>query len=419
MQTLGFVAFTCFLALGCGSNDESSPPAGTSGGSAGAGGTLTGGAGGTAGQAGGSGGVPIEACPEGAAMGDVAGKPLIDVMFGDKGPYKFVYDTGAPSSGMDTALYDEVGAGPYTLGIAGQTVDVPVIQTVPTAAVGIPGVSGIIGGDVMKGFAVTLDFSRKRFWLEPIRDESALLGCAHVSGAPVEVTWIQQSYLFVPGKMDSAEGWFLVDSGASLGAVPETIFSQIDAAAPRPALEGFYTPAAIGTFWSLLSTAGRMEVAGHAVEHLALRTVDDGVIPVGSAVPGPFLGVLPTDYLKHFLVTVDYPAGALRLDPYTGLDSKEPTRFFTVGIGLESKTDLPIHVAQVLEGSAAADAGVQEGDEVTSIQGHPLATLTPYQRPFALVSDKNGANISVTVLRDGTEIEVDLETRDLLVSPAP
>lgn len=351
-------------------------------------------------------------------MGEVSGKPLIDVMFGDKGPYKFVYDTGAPSSGMDTKLYDEVGAGPYALEIAGQHIEIPLIQTVPSAALGIPGVSGIIGGDVMKGFAVSLDFSRKRFWLEPTRDEDALLGCTHVSGEPVEVEWIQASYLFVPGKMDSADGWLLVDSGASLGAVPESVFTQIDTAAPRPALEGFYTPAAIGTFWSKLSTVGKIEVGGLAVEHLSIRTIGDGAIPVSSSVPGPLLGVLPTDYLKHFLVTVDYPGKILRLDPVTGLDSEEPTRFFTVGIGLESKTELPQHVAQVLAGSAAEEAGILIGDEVTAIQGQSIESISPYQRPFGLVSPQAGATIGVTVLRNGVEESFELEARDLLVSPA-
>ncbi len=411
------------IALGtgaCSSTDsKSSSPAGGAAGLGGGAGVGTGGDAGSAGAAtGGTGGVVTASCPEGYPMGDVSGKPLINVMIGGKGPYQFVYDTGAPTSGIDAELYDEVGAGPYALEIAGQSIEQPLLPVVPTAAVGIPGVSGIIGGDVMESFAVTLDFERKRFWLEPARDEAALLGCSHAQGAPVDVPYEHGYYLFVPGTMDGKSGWLLVDSGASLGGVPESVFDEIDAAAPRPALEGFYTPAAIGTFWSRLSTLGKIDVAGQSVEHLVIRTLPDGSISTSAAnLDGPFLGLLPTDYLKHFLVTVDYPNQSLRLDRYTDLEPREPTRFFAAGIGLEKVIDPPVHVAQLLPGSSAEEQGVLVGDEVTNILGHPIGTLSTYQRPWGLVAGDDGASIPIEVDRAGQKLPFSLKAKDLLSDP--
>ncbi len=116
-------------------------------------------------------------------------------------------------------------------------------------------------------------------------------------------------------------------------------------------------------------TVGDRElVAGHKVEHIVTRTIDDAMIPTPQ-LDAPFLGVLPTGYLRHFLMTVDYPAGKLRLDGYADLPPREPDSFFALGIGFEQVTSPPIHVTQVLPGSSAADEGIAVGDELVKVGG--------------------------------------------------
>lgn len=77
----------------------------------------------------------------------------------------------------------------------------------------------------------------------------------------------------------------------------------------------------------------------------------------------------------------------------------------------------PIRVAQVLSGSSAEEQGVAVGDEVVSAGGLDFESLTPYQRPWALLDQKEHATLPLTLLRKGQKIAVTLETRALLTDP--
>jgi S1-C subfamily serine protease len=90
---------------------------------------------------------------------------------------------------------------------------------------------------------------------------------------------------------------------------------------------------------------------------------------------------------------------------------------YVAGVGLEESVDLPVRVGQVLAGGAAEEAGVQVGDVVLSVRGLGMDELTPYQRPWAFVSDVPGEEIPATLERAGETIEVTLQARDLLTSP--
>lgn len=414
---IGLVAVVLAAASACGSSADG--PSGQSGGGGGAAGAgAAGGGAGLAGAAGagGSAGTPA-VCPDGHPMKRLAGKPVVDVMIGDQGPFAFVYDTGAPDTGIDPALADKVGSGPFTVKLGGKQVELDSLSTFPVQQyLNSKSVWGVVGANVMRNFAVTLDDARSKFWLDDQRDEAALFACAHANGSPVEVDTVEADYLFVPGKAEHKPGWFLVDTGASLGAMPKSVFAELQAAHPRPALDGFYTPAAVGTFWAQLTAVGALEVAGQKVEHIVTRTIDDTMIPTPK-LDAPFLGVLPTGYLRHFLMTVDYPAGKLRLDGYADLPPREPDSFFALGIGFEQVTSPPIHVTQVLPGSSAADEGIAIGDELVKVGGTDFASLTPHQRPWAMIDQNEHTAVPVTVLRAGKTISVTLETRKLLTDP--
>jgi C-terminal processing protease CtpA/Prc len=129
------------------------------------------------------------------------------------------------------------------------------------------------------------------------------------------------------------------------------------------------------------------------------------------------LGLLPSGFLHHFMITLDFSAKTVRFDASVGDAMKEAPTYFVTGIGLESSTDAPIHVAQVLSGSSAEEQGVLVGDEVVTVGGKDFATMAPYARPWSLMNGTLGAKITVTVKRaDGTH-DLALETRDLLVDP--
>jgi membrane-associated protease RseP (regulator of RpoE activity) len=241
-----------------------------------------------------------------------------------------------------------------------------------------------------------------------------------VEAKPAEVPFLQRMYVFVPGKAEDMDGWFLVDSGASLGAMPDPIFDALDAKRPRAALEGFYTPAAIGTFWARLATVATYEVGGKSVSRMLVRTMPDGLIPLPTKgfAGKPFLGVLPSGFMSHFMVTVDYAHKLLRLDAAKGAKLADTNLVYTSGIGLDDgTTDPPVKVSHVLPKSSAEEAGVLPGDEIVSIDGSSAATMDPYARPWRLVGEPPSQTIKLKIARGQATMELSVETRDLLLPP--
>ncbi len=357
------------------------------------------------------------ACPEGEAFRLVSAKVVVQVSINGGAPKPWVLDTGAPTSVADASIADDVKGKDVTLSVGGVTRHIGRIAVMDMSEALRMDVAGIIGHDVF-GEVLTLDYPRKRFWIAEGLDDAGMRACTHVRGEPTTVDAVYEDYVYVRGSAEGKPGWFLVDSGASFGAMPNGVFAELQAAHPRAAVEGFYTPAAIGTFWAKLTTIARLEVGGARVEDITTRTLDDGMLPAPKALgDGPLLGVLPSGFLRHFMVTVDFTKQKVRLDAERDAELREPHAAFPVGIGLETKTDAPVHVAQVLAGSAAEEAGIVVGDEVVAIDGKPLASMDPYERPWRLVGPEAGTTVKVTIAHDGAQTTHSLVTRDLLMPP--
>jgi hypothetical protein len=364
---------------------------------------------------------PPAVCPDGVSFLELAGKIQLDV--GVNGStYSFILDTGAPYSMADNSLQPVLGTtGPWDVSIGDTKVSLKGLSFGDIqASLGLAGVVGIIGADVFGKTALTIDYPRSRLWMQPERDEASLLACTHVEAKPAEVPFVKSYYLFVEGKAEDASGYFLIDTGASFGAMPDSAFDLLNAAHPRNALKGFYTPAAIGTFWARLGSVGSYEVGGKKVSRILVRTMTDGLLgPAPMQFNGKTsFGVLPSGFLHNFMVTVDYPAKKLRLDAGKQSTLMDLNSIWVAGIGLDdTTTDPPVKVAQVLPKSSAEEQGVQVGDRILTINGMNVDVMDPYARPWRLTSPPPAKQIAVTLERNNQTIAVTLETRDLLLPP--
>jgi len=358
---------------------------------------------------------PSAVCPEGHRFTKLGNKIVMPATVAGR-PMKVIYDSGAPETWVAQSLASTVGRGAVTVAFAGRTVELPHVTFGAIPA--LPGVDAVIGSDVVAELVVTVDYPRSRLWLDEKLDEKTLLACDHVEGAPAIVDVTMDGYMFVRGKLESLEGWFLVDTGATFGVVPKRVFAELTARAPRATLTGFHTPAAVGTFWADFAMVGSMQTGDRAVGDILVRTVDDGMIGPAPTNDAPLLGVLPHDYLSRFLVTLDLPHGKLRLDRVKAGANVGATRYWTSGISLEATTGAPVHVTSVLPGSAAAEQGVVAGDEVTALDGVAIAAVAPFDRPWRLLTRDAAGTVAVTVLHEGgAPRELALDTRDLLVAP--
>lgn len=362
--------------------------------------------------------LPAAECPTGVPLDSVAGKPVVTVTIDGRGPYRFVYDTGAPTSVADLDLRGLIGTGTVALELGGQRVEYGPFEYYDLDSGLRADIDGLLGGDVMRRFVVTLDVSRSRYWLDLARDEAALRACAHTRGEPVELEYLLDGYYFVPGHAEDIPGWFLVDSGASLGVLTDATVDTLLDAAPRPFLENFYTPAAIGTFWARLLTVGQLEVGGLTVRDILTRSVPNTLIRTPRFPDGrPFLGVLPSGYLRHFLVTLDHPTGRLRLDRYADDSGVETRTRFAVGVSLSRTTRFPPQIARVLPGSDAERAGVLPGDELHRIDGVGLDTLDPYSWSWALTTRTPGVIVTLDLVRAGAPLRMEVRAGDWLSPP--
>ncbi len=357
-------------------------------------------------------------CPDGVALGEFSNKPTVQVTISGKGPFTFVYDTGAPVTVIDHAVSAQVGSGPYTLGVGGRNLPASTLYPENLASVGLPGVHGIIGTDVLGTFAITVDRKRRLFWIADKLDEAALTACAHVGPGAATVDADFANYLYVRGQIEDLDGWLLVDSGATLGAIPESIYNGFVARNPRPTLSGFHTTAAIGTFWAELATVAYAQIGTDLqVHHLTVRSIPDGILPPAPASDGkPFLGLLPNGFLKHMMMTVDYPNRKIRWAPYVGDTMREPTFFFPVGIGLAEQASAAV-VTEVLPGSSAALAGVNVGDRVTRIGATDISAMPVDRWGFALGAFSANSTVTVGLSTGQGPKSVQLTTKDLLTAP--
>jgi S1-C subfamily serine protease len=71
-------------------------------------------------------------------------------------------------------------------------------------------------------------------------------------------------------------------------------------------------------------------------------------------------------------------------------------------------------VAQVIEGSPAATAGLRAGDIVVAFAGSPLGSSTELQR--RMVEDYIGRRVEITVWRNGALVDVIAVPRELTES---
>jgi hypothetical protein len=354
-------------------------------------------------------------CPDGAPLGTLADKPTVAVRIDGRGPFTFVYDTGAPWTVIDSSVRAELGAGPFEIDIAGRSLVASSLEDDDIAKTfGFSGAQGIIGTDVLGEHVVTIDRQRERIWIDDELDDASLGACTHVSKTVTRASVIHASYLYVQGRVEDIEGWFLVDSGATLGGIPKPIFDDLQARHPRPVLSGFYTPAGIGPFWADLAAVGSMEVGSMRVEHITVRTVPVGLLPAPPM--APFLGLLPNGFLHHALMTVDYRGQTIRWAPYLDDDPREPAFIYSTGIGLAAETTAPPQIATVLPGSAAAAEGIAVGDVVTQIGLNKVESIPLASRSWML-APSTPMPVRVTVQNADGARTLTLATSDLLTSP--
>jgi hypothetical protein len=121
-------------------------------------------------------------------------------------------------------------------------------------------------------------------------------------------------------------------------------------------------------------------------------------------------GNIGIEFMKHFIVTIDWPEKQLYLTPIEGQEMKHNIRTFGLTYGY---FDGAVRVASIYEGSDAEKKGIKIGDPVIEINGNRVDNISEDQIQQLLhgrlrFSHDTDDSLPLIVLSEGTEKRVEL-----------
>ncbi len=348
----------------------------------------------------------------------------LDAMVNGKGPFHLVLDTGMPIRGIILFSGERVDA--LKLGDSGQRAMIggagsekggQMAIVAPDVSVELgelklpsmnaivmpdrtgmpPGMDGIIGGELFFQFAVRIDLKESRLDLiEPSAFEPP-------SGAAI-----------VP--LDHRGGMVFVDVGVTVGdGEPQTAHVVVDIGAghaislntrkdgafapPKDAVEAALGHGVSGAIRGQEGRVRRLEIGGVAFENVvASFPIDAHKNPGGMEFHDGNLG---EEILRRFTVTFDYEHDRMVLERGDEID--QPFEGDMLGIGSTWTKDGAFVIDTVLDGSAAAAAGLQVGDEIVKVDGRTFAEIG--EGGLRAILRVDGAEVVFTLKRGDETVE--------------
>jgi len=355
----------------------------------------------------------------------VGNHPVVQVMIGGKGPYRFIVDTGASHTVIDSSLAAELGLksrGEITMGdpmnpnaIVAQQVELPSLEIGGAKFEGVFAASwnqskmfraadpprGVVGFSVFQDVLVTFDYADKKFAIAPgslpAVDGKAVVPFTMPDGIPqFEIT---VGGVRMQAHLDTGSGGFF--------SLPKTLRDSVRFDGPLVEVGHGHT---VNSEFVILGGTldGSLQLAGFAYERPFIETTD--------VLPMPNVG---TKALAPFAVTFDQRAHTMRFDAKAPLKSpiapKGQTQLAaapggpagappaaTTGMRLAIADGEAMSVYDVAPDSPAARAGVTAGEEVVAINGKPAMSYDDDARRAAL----HASPVTLTLKKDGKSHDV-------------
>jgi predicted aspartyl protease len=351
------------------------------------------------------------------------GRFAIDVLIADVtvagAPTRLIVDTGSPFTIVS----------PTGVMLSGADADVTVggvtvkrMQVTPLPITFGDAADGLLGGNLLCQFPTTFDYraGAVRLGAAPPPADVELPGHtaavhAEGGGADIQVTTsVRAQFLAtripVTVTLEGVDHRFIVDTGASNTTVRSELFTTL-VADQRHVLAGVPITTIGGTSTAQVARAHSLVAAGTEVQSsplMASDAIDPLLDQLAAEVRHPVDGLLGGSFLREFLVTLDYPGGAMLLQRY-GTRDHIIDEFQRVGVELDGSA----RVALVFPGTDAA-AQLQLGDTVDAIDG-----VAP---PDQLAADRAlcgapGTTKHLAVRRGATALSLDVRVDDLVPLP--
>jgi hypothetical protein len=305
-------------------------------------------------------------------------------------------DTGSPLMLVDESKFPGLSLPQKTQVNANVTAGQFTIDAVPLVQVSIGSpmdplnFAGLFGGNVMRQFTVRLDYAHPElaFRLGKPSMEMATEG-VEVPGTAVSFhlqgggrgslndgTVISYPATRIPLTVD-IEGTshpFILDTGASETTVRMSVYGAFIADG-RSQLHGLPITTVSGPASGSVTRVRSISVGDATVVAPVVMTIGDTILDtISQELNRPIDGLLGGNYLREFMVTIDYPGGTLHLQRY--LSATIVDEFQRVGFELGPGTGAHRYVVGVVYDNTDAKAKmVSVGDEIVSIDGTALDSL--------------------------------------------
>jgi hypothetical protein len=373
-----------------------------------------------------------------------AGKIFIDVTVNGRGPYPFAVDTGSPPTIIDLGLARDLGIPVIPMGRVGgagegsaqmgQAREVALsfggvaIPRRPMLAVDLNErlapfsarpIMGLIGNDFISSHIVEIDYPKRTI---TVRDP---VGWEYTGDGQVLETRTR-GHTFItgqislgrdaPGAGETLPVRILIDTGAGLASSLTTPFVNqhhlLDRAGPR-----FRASVGWGLGGEVVHDVCRLDsiqLGGLRIDRPICSLSQDRA---GALAAGSFDALIGGDLLARYKVIFDGKRRRVILEP--GPDADAPFEYDMSGIALSGDAGRgPLRAVRVLDGSPAAQAGIQPDDIILAIDGREVRGSDRDQIRDLFRTD--GASHTLRLKRAGDELSVEITLKRMVrAEPRP
>jgi len=249
--------------------------------------------------------------------------------------------------------------------------------------------AGLLGGNVMQQFQVRLDYAHpdRAFRLGMPEMEMAAEG-VETPGTSIAfnlegggrgtfngaVITIPPTRIPLTVEIDGASHPFILDTGASETTVRQSVYDALRTDG-RAEITGLPIGTVAGNTTASVTRVRTLTAGDATVTNAAVMTIGDTILDgVQREVGRPLDGLLGGNFLREFMVTVDYPRGTLHLQRYTAAVIADEFKRVGVELGIGTGAHRYV-VGKVYAGTDAMAKQLSVGDELVTIDGQALDSL--------------------------------------------
>jgi predicted aspartyl protease len=261
-------------------------------------------------------------------------------------------------------------------------------------------IDGVLGNDVMRKFIITLDYSAG----------SVTFGRIPVAphGFPIRLRRIGNRY-FAHSNLDRVPLTFLLDTGTNFSVLSNSGWSKLNQ--DKKVLSVIDGVRSSGTSApSKLVCIHEMTIGHFSYGNVAMRVQPP--TSAGFLSNADIDGLLGSDFLRQFVVSLDLANDSLYLSPDPNFQADQD-RFSTIGIQFAKDPTGFFTIMAVWNPSPASEARLKVGDQVLSVNGSNTIGMTQEDLSRQLHAE-SGHNVQVVISSDGDERTVVLTIRNLL-----